>query len=206
MTTILEAAAVSVRLRRLWLGEIARSTQLAASDLADAVHDVQLSRVADTLVVSGAYDFGVGDPFDSELGERLRQRVVRLSGGTVTTVEWSFDPDLKPVRRPQSSDLDIFTPGDPALEELPTMLVRLRDRLPPLGAEARETLGRLRLVAASKHRLWFAAPSVAVRDSLARVPGARGALTTAVQRVQRHDLALYRVVVDGSHRAKGLLL
>lgn len=206
MSTPLEAAAISVRLRRLWLGEIARSPELAASDLVDAVHDVHLRRVADTLLVLSPYDFGVGDPFATALGERLRSRVVALSGGAVAEVEWAFDPDVHPVRRPQSSDLDIFMPGDPGPEELPTMLARLRQRLPETTDEARGAVAALRLVAVSRHRMWFAAPTRAARDALGLVPGARGALTRAVQSVQKHELPLHRVVVDGSYRAKGLLV
>ncbi|KQY62399.1 hypothetical protein [Nocardioides sp. Root140] len=105
MPKTLEAAAVSVRLRRLWLGEIAKSEELAASVLVDAVHDVHLSRVA-----------------------------------------------------------------------------------------------------ASRHRLRLAAPTDAARDALGRVPGAPGALVTAVQAFKKQEVPLHRVVVDSSYRGKGLLL
>lgn len=69
-----------------------------------------------------------------------------------------------------------------------------------------DVVGALRLVGVSKHRLWFAAPTLGARDALGSVVGARAALVTAVQAVQRHEVPLHRVVVDASYRAKGALL
>lgn len=203
MPSDLEATAVSVRLRRLWLGEIARSDELAASDLAGATHDVELRRVADVLWLRTPFDFGSGDPFAGDLGRLLRTRVEAVSRGAVRGVAWEFTPELTPVRRPASADLDVYSPGDPSLADHARVLAALRARI-PAGADdaARAAVHGIRLVGVSRHRLWFAARSSAERDALARVPGARGLLVTAIQAVQKHELPLYRVVVDPSYRGR----
>ncbi|KQY62391.1 hypothetical protein [Nocardioides sp. Root140] len=88
---------------------------------ANGLADVHLRRVANTFVVVSPYDFGLGDPFAGDLGRTMRARVAEVSKQAVTSVHWMFDPDLKPMRRPQSSDLGILVPGDPSLEELPEL-------------------------------------------------------------------------------------
>lgn len=201
MTKDLEAAAVSVRLRRLWLGPVLRSPELAGSDLADAALNVTLRRVASTLVVGTPYDFGSGDPFGGEFGDFLRSRVAKASNGTVRALDWEYDPSRTPPRRPQTNDLDIYEPRDPPLGQYPDITERLRQRIPAATPDAaREVLSRVRLVAVSEHRLWFATPSATARDALGTVPGARGALVSAIQSFQKHERPLYRVVVDASYR------
>lgn len=202
----LEAAAVAVRLRRLWLGEIAASDELADSDLADAWQDVTLRRVGSRLELWTPYDFGAGTPLAGPFGDLLRTRVAELSKGTVTIVDWRFDPYPTPPRRAKTTDLDIYAPGDPMMIEYGGVLAALRYHLGDCTSErAREAVGRLRLVAVSRHRLWFAAPSHRELDALGAVPGARAALVKAVQAVQKDDRPLYRVVVDSTYRKSMLV-
>ncbi len=194
----LNAAVVAVRLRRFWLGAAMKSPVVRASDLGEAWRDVTVVREAATLVLYTPYDFGVGDPLDGDLGAYLTGRVHRLSGGTVREVEWRFDPRAtKPVRRARSTDLDIHSPGDPGLDEYADLLARLRKQLPAGTSDAaREALGRLALAGASRHRLWFVADGDASEKAIRTVPGAGGALATAVGRVQKAEPPLHRVVVD----------
>lgn len=203
----LEAPAVSVRLRRLWLGDMRCSPGLAASDFADSFLEVGLRREASTLVLRTPYDFGSGDPFEGGFGEYLRARASEVSGGVVDQVAWEYDATGPTLRRAKTSDLDIYSPGDPLLKEYPEVAERLRRRIPAdASSAARAAVGALRLVGVSQHRLWFAVPTTAARDALGTTPGARAALVTAVQAVQKHELPLYRVVVDSSYRGKSALL
>ncbi|WP_141013095.1 hypothetical protein [Nocardioides sambongensis] len=168
--------------------------------------DVVLRRAGSTLVVVTPYDFGTGDPFAGSLGDFLRTRAERVSGGVITDVAWDFDPKPKVIRRDKTTDLDIYAPGDPSLPAYAALAGRLRDRIPATPPAAREAVGALRLVGASAHRLWLAAPSIEARDTLGKVPGARAALVTAIQAVQRHEVPLYRVIVDPSYRGKRVLI
>src|SRR4051794_9736709 len=98
----LEAPAVSVRLRRLWLGEAVREPSLASSDFADVWPEVALRRVGSTLLVHTPFDFGVGDPFAGPFGSFLRSRVSDVSGGAIRELSWEFDPGRRPARRAQT--------------------------------------------------------------------------------------------------------
>lgn len=207
VVTSLEASAVSVRLRRLWLGKILASPEFMAGDLADIGLDVQLRRIGSTLQIGTPYDFGAGDPFDNAFGKLLRSEAAEVSRGSISSVEWQYDPKRQVVRRTSSNDLDIYSPGDPTLDEYDEVAGALRKRIPDgTSPNAREVIGKLRLVGVSKHRLWFAASNAQARDALGKVPGARAALVTAIQDFQKHEKPLYRVVVDGSYRAKSMLL
>jgi hypothetical protein len=194
----MNAAVVAVRLRRFWLGPAMKSPVVRASDLGEAWRDVMVVREGSTLVLHTPYDFGAGDPLGGDLGTYLAGRVRRLSGGTVREVEWRFDPQVKPpVRRARSSDLDIHAPGDPGLDEYADVLARLRKQLPAdTSHAAREALGRLALAGVSRHRMWFAAVDEAEATAVRAVPGAGGALSTAVRGVQKAEPPLYRIVVD----------
>jgi hypothetical protein len=191
---------VAVRLRRFWLGEAMKARGVRSSDLGDVWREVLVRRLAATLELYTPYDFGVGDPLGGDLGGFLTRRVRKLSVGTVREVVWQYDDRVKPpVRRAKSTELDIHAPGDPGLEEYDDVLVRLRKGIPPdISDEAREVLGRLRLVGVSRFRLWFAAPDNAAELAVRRTSGAAYALHSAVQRVQKAD-PLYRVVVDPSY-------
>ena len=191
----------------MWLGDVPRAPTLGSSDFAEGFLDVELRRVGSTLSLRSPVDFGSGDPFDGPFGDFLRTRAAKVSGGVVDEVSWEFDPEQRPVRRAQSGDLDVYAPGDPLLGDYAGILGSLRSRIPAgTAVAAREAVGALRLIGASRHRLWFAAPTAEARDALGKVPGARAALVTAIQAVQKHEVPLYRVVVDGSYRAKGMLL
>lgn len=191
----------------MWLLDVPKMKSLPASDFANIRLDVEFLRVASTLRVRTPYDFGAGDPFSDSFGDQLRSRVSAVSSGVVTDLAWEFSGTRKSARRASTSDLDIYTPGDPLPSEYPEILANLRRHLPAdLSDPARAALAQIRLVGASRYRLWFAAPSVEARDQLGKVPGARGALVTAIQAVTKHDVPLYRVVVDSSYRAEGIRL
>lgn len=207
MPRTLEAAAVSVRLRRLWVFDAPREPTLQTSDFAEGWADCTLTRVGPDLIVRSPYDFGTGNPFDGPFGAWLRGRVAGMAGSGVQ-VTWEYDDRPSPaVRRVKTQDLDVYAPGDPLTEDYPEILDDLRRRIPEDATpEARGAVGALRLVGASRHRLWFAAPTEQERDALGSVVGARAALVTAIQAVQEQEVPLYRVVVDASHRSKSLLL
>lgn len=191
-----EAVSVAIRLRRFWLEKVITSPEFLASDLAGE-HDIRLRRVADQLVVSGRLDFGLGDPFADELGDLVRDGLASLSHGTVKKVTWQRECSGTPMRRSQSSDLDVLDPGDPPASAYAVVAGHLRRAYPEdLSEEARETLHAVRLSAVSRHRLWFAVETRVAAAAIGLVPGARGALVGAVQRYQGHELPLYRIVID----------
>jgi hypothetical protein len=197
------AAAVAVRLRRFWLGEAAGERVVRRSDLGEVWRDVALVRVASTLTLYTPYDFGVGDPLEGPLGRYLAKRVQSLSAGTVREVAWAFDPVAAkpPTRRARTSELDVYSPADPGLEEYAEVRVRLRKAVPTdIGEEARAVLSRLGLAAVSKYRMWFVAPDAEIERAVRTTSGAAYALHAAVRAVQKAD-PLHRVVVDGSYSA-----
>lgn len=201
----LSSPAVAVRLRRLWAGEIVTSAELAASALRDAWQDIDLERQGPKLVLVGAA--GRRDAIDGALGDLLLRRACEVSVGAITAIGWRSSSWFGPARRDRSSDDDVFGVHDPLLDTYPMILAEVRAAIPPgIGSEARAAVGALRLVGASQHRLWFAARTVAVRDALRSVPGARAALFKAVQIYQRAERPLHHVLVDPSYRAKGQLL
>jgi hypothetical protein len=59
-------------------------------------------------------------------------------------------------------------------------VTREGEDIPSATVDSARVGGRLRLVAVSRHRLWFAAPSSEAAGELGSVPGARAALVTAV--------------------------
>ena len=201
----LSAAAVAVRLRRFWLGEAATAAVVRGSDLGEVWRDVAVTRTAATLTLHTPYDFGAGDPLEGRLGQFLVRRVRSLSVGAVREVTWCFDGTTsRPVRRARSSELDIYAPGDPGLEEYDGVVTRLRKGLPTdTGETAREVLRRLGLAGVSRHRMWFAARDGDAEKAVGRTPGAAYALHTAVRSVQKAE-PLFRVVVDPDSAAPQL--
>lgn len=116
-------------------------------------------------------------------------------------------PEAQADALSQDTGPDIYSSGDPLLGDYPAILAKLRDRIPTTTSpRARDAVGALRLVGVSEHRIWFAAPSVKAREALGTVPGARGALVTAIQAVQKQQVPLYRVVIDPSYRRSRALL
>lgn len=196
-TPKVEAAAAAARLRRYWLEELPRTRAFKASDLVDVHPEVTLRRVGAELELLGPIDFGEGDPLEGPLGEAVRGRVASLSQRAVRSVVWWHAPEPKRALRKASSNLDVFTPGDPAPAELPRLAGRLGERLPgDLAEGARGVLSGLRLVGASAHRLWFASDLPDIRAEIGRTPGAAHALHAAVAAVQGHEQPLFVCVTD----------
>ena len=202
---VLEEAAVAVRLRRLWLGVILPSPELAESSLAPVWQDLDLILTGQTLTIVGPPSGQ--DALHQPVAELLQSQAAKVTADAVTTLGWRSSRRLQLLRREKSTNLDVFHVDDPLLDQYAGVLDDLRAAIPDgIGPDARAALRGLRLVGASRHRLWFAAPNASARNALGTVPGARAALFTTVQRVQRAKRPLLHIVVDPSYRAKAVLL
>ncbi|MCM3513819.1 hypothetical protein [Nocardioides sp. P86] len=197
--------AVAVRLRRLWAGEIVTSSELAASELGDAWQELDLERMDSSLLVVGPRVHR--DVLRGPLGELLARRAREVTAGAITTVGWRTSSRFTAKRRHRTSDVDVFDVQDPLLDMYPSILGDLRTVIPVgTSPEVRCALGSLRMVGASRHRLWFAACTAADRDALRTVPGARAALFDTVVTYQGAKRPLHHQLVDPSYRAKHQLL
>ena len=203
---MLEDAAIPARLRRLWVGELAASAEMAASALADIWSDrIDLARNKEHLVLIGPPSAQLAK--DEPIADALRSAVKTVSMGAVSALQWRFSNRLVIPTRALTSDVDIFHADDPLLHTYADVVADLKAAIPSeTDSRARAVLGKLRLVAVSRHRLWLAAPNTGVRDAVGTTPGARAALVRAVQEVQSAKVPLYRVVVDPSYRGRAMLL
>lgn len=197
----LTSPAIAVRLRRLWAGEIVTSDELMASVLSGDWHGVELERKGPNLTVVGP---GSGRAaIKGPLGDLLARRAREVTGGAITSVQWRASSRFTPARRDRTTDVDVFNVEDPLLETYPEILADVRSSIPTSASpEACAAVGALRLVGASRHRLWFAAETLAARDALGTVPGARAALVVTVQNYQAAKRPLHHVLIDPSYRAK----
>src|SRR5690606_24911426 len=153
----------------------------------DAWQDTALVRRALVLDLLTPYDFGEGDPFADGVGEELARRTAVGTGGAVTQMTWRFADRWKVPRRPATTALDVFHPGDPA-DGRAEAAEQLRRRLgKDLSAHARQVLESLTVGGVSTHRLWLVAPDEDVRRGVGRTPGAAFALRDAIRRQQRSD-------------------
>jgi len=190
------ASAVAARLRQFWLEEVPDLIGFAESDLADIHHQVRLERMANELRLHTPYDFGEGDPIDGAFGAAFRRRVEALSQGVITSVTWLPITESRRPMRKKSSNLDMYEPGDPPADELLELAHRLGQALPAdLADPARALLREVKLVGASRHRLWFATDDDATRTAIGTTPGAAYALNAAVRPLQPGE-PLYDVVAD----------
>ncbi|WP_166139847.1 hypothetical protein [Nocardioides ochotonae] len=204
MTVQLTPAAIAVRLRRLWAGDLVASGELAATfgEGWEAI-TVEMNGPILTVVGPSTHRDATKGPF----GDSLARQAKAASRGAITTIRWRNSSRYVDVRREQTSDLDVFGFEDPLLDAYPAILADVQDGIPgEAPAAARAAVGALRLVGASRHRLWFAARTVAERDALGTVPGARATLFEAVQIYQGAKRPLHHVVVDPSYKAKRQLL
>lgn len=193
--------AVAVRLRRLWAGEIVDSDELATSALGDAWHGIELERKGPNLIIVGPAS--QRDALRGPLGELLARRAREVTGGAITAIEWRTSSRFTPSRRDGTTDGDVFGVEDPLLDAYPHILEDLRSAIPANASPAaRAAVGALRLVGASRHRLWFATANSAERDALGTVSGARAALLLTVQNYQAAKRPLHHVLIDPSYRAK----
>jgi hypothetical protein len=203
---MLEDAAIAVRLRRLWIGKIAGSPEMAASALAGIWSDrIDLVRDREQLVLVGPPS--AQQAKDEPVADTLLAAVKAVSSGSVSGLKWRSTKRLVSPARAKTSDLDIFHADDPLLDAYADVLADLKAAIPAeTGTEARAALSKLRLVAVSRHRLWLAAPNIAARDAVGTTLDARAALVRAVQEVQDAKVPLYRVVVDPCYRTRAMLL
>lgn len=197
--------AVGVRIRWAWLGLVARPAALAGNDLEDGWSDTQLERYKDRLILITPYDFGTGDPLDGEFGRYLLKVMSEVTAGGIRSVGWRYRGTPKAIPRKRTSDLDIYAPGDPMLDEYQSLVMKLRAGLPEdLSEGAADAMAALEVAAISKHRLWFRAGTDEERIAVGKTPGAAFALNAAVRKMQRNE-PLYRVYRDTSSRPGGTL-
>jgi len=181
----LDPIAISVRLRRLWTDELGPWLEAIDNDLGSVWRDTLLRRVGLTLDVISPINFGDGDPM-MEIGEHFIDRLADATNGHVNRVRVSFLGHAKytPPRRAQTTDLDIFDPGDPVATRGATAS-QVGERLSrTLEHEARASLTELRVSAASHHRIWLVAPTPEAARAVSTTPGAAHSLWDAVRRTQ----------------------
>ena len=153
------------------------------------------------------YDFGSGSPVSSSIEQQLATQVSELTAAAVRELSWSFLRDVKTTTRKRSSDLDVYEPGDPVIEEWGPLADRLARAIERDAAlSALPALRTLRLIAASRHRLWLGLPSAESVLDFRRTPGAAATLKIAVARVQgqKPEDGLYSLVADPDQSALSL--
>jgi hypothetical protein len=191
----LDAVAVAVRLRSLWLDEIGPAFDEHDHDLADVWRDCEVRRLGPDLVVTGQIHFGDGDPFAGQLGQRLGARLAERTLGTVRTLRYEYsDRQPKTPQRARTSNLDVFHPADVTVNVDKTASVILA-RIADASETAKVALRGVHFAAVSRHRIWFAAASSAAKVAVGTTPGAAAELALAVKAVQRKD-PLYDIFVD----------
>ncbi|WP_157210048.1 hypothetical protein [Nocardioides aequoreus] len=192
----LDAKAVSVRLRSLWVGAIGPMLEEHEHDLAEVWSRASLQRVGSELVISAPMNFGEGDPLDDEHGATLKTLITQESGGVITTVTYQYaDRPLPKLRRARTHSLDIYHPEDAAAPDCTALAAALAGKLVGAGAHAKPVLAQLTVAGASKFRLWLAAPTEADRKAVGSTPGAAADLHLAIAAIQRGQ-PLYDIVVD----------
>jgi hypothetical protein len=204
VTALLTEPTIAVRLRRLWVGELFTSGELTGTFGADW-EAVTVELKGPTLIVVGpsAHRDAVKGPF----GDSLALRAKAVSDGAITRIEWRNSRRYTAAKREETSDRDVFGFHDPLLDTYSSILADVQEGIPgDAPPPARAAVGALRLVGASRHRLWFAARTTAERDALGTVRGARAALFVAVQTFQGTKRPLHHVLVDPTYKAKRQLL
>jgi len=191
----LDAVAVAVRLRVLWLEEFGPAFDEHDHDLAKVWQDCEVRRLGPDLVVTGPISFGDGDPFADQFSQRLGVRLTDRTLGSVRTLRYEHsERQLKTPQRSRTSNLDVFHPADLTVP-IEKMANNISARLADASDTAKDALSGLHLAAVSRHRIWFAAASAEVKATVGTTPGAAAELALAVKAVQRKD-PLYDIFVD----------
>lgn len=191
----LDAVAVAVRLRRLWLEEFGPAFDEHDHDLAEVWRDCEVRRLGPDLVVTGQISFGDGDPFADQFSQRLGARLTERTLGSVRTLRYEHsERQLKTPQRSRTSNLDVFHPADLTVS-IEKTANSISARLTGASDTAKTALSGLHLAAVSRHRIWFAAVSAEAKATVGTTPGAAAELALAVKAVQRKD-PLYDIFVD----------